>query len=100
MPVLNLKETHGFSQYEIGAYTQAEYTTQGQEADQFVRKSYSLNDIPQVDMSNETIFEMVISIWGLDQSLNQLPLVQDDEHISGEDLSQLLSAITHEQIFS
>lgn len=119
MPETNLNRAHDFSQEETYSYqvhyfqneayvqphsvnpihNSAEHATQAQ-ADPFIRKSYSLNDVPEVDMSNETIFEMVVSTWGLNPSLNQLPLVQDNEHISAEDLSQLLSAIAHEQIFS
>ena len=65
-----------------------------------VRKSISLNDIPEVDMSNEAIFAMIVTSWGLDPSLNHLPLVQDEERITREDLSELLSAIAYDQVFS
>lgn len=66
----------------------------------FSRKSTSLNGIPEVDMSNEAIFAMIVTSWGLDPSLNHLPLVQDNECIDEEDLSELLSAIAYERVFS
>ena len=50
-------------------------------------------------MSNEAIFAMIVTSWGLDPSLNHLPLVQDNECIDEEDLSELLSAIAYERVF-
>ena len=70
------------------------------QADRYVKRCTSLNGIPEVDMSNEEIFAMIISSWGLQPSSIHLPLVQENDQINSEDLSELLSVITHDRIFS
>ena len=101
MPELNSNRANDFFQDEFnqGAYAHFYRSNSVTQASRFVRKSTSLNGIPEVDLSNEAIFAMCVSSWGLNPSVNRLPLEQDNGHISGEDLSELLSAITQEQIF-
>ena len=101
MPELNCNRANDFFQDELSQvpYEKYQRSYSVTQADRFVRRCTSLNRIPEVDMSNDAIFEMVVSSWGLHPSLNQLPLQQDNGHISHDDLSELLSAITPEQLF-
>ena len=79
--------------------SRAKSTAKHQIQKRLVRKSNSSDGIPEVDMSNEAIFSLIVSSWGLDLSVTQLPLVQDDGYISGEDFTDLLSGILYERDF-
>ena len=102
MPELNSNRANDFFQDELSQVPYKNYhrSYSVTQADRFARRCTSLNGISEVDMSNDAIFEMVVSSWGLHPSLNQLPLEQDNGHISDDDLFKLLSTIAPEQLHS